>query len=147
MFSTNCTYEKKRVNSERYHTERSASQPSSCSSLCCPRNVTRKHERIKITQKYRILGATDLNGVHYSLSELLEKSIINRFTSDFTMPSTGEVIPLDEAIERGIVSAELVCESLESTNNVFSTIESVSRHVVRINDLRKSGSSSKLKVQ
>lgn len=142
MFSNNCTIEKKRINSEKYH----ASQ-ATCSSFCCPRNVTKKHERIKITQKYRILGANDPNtGRCYSLNQLLDENILNRFTSDFTVPSTGEVLPLDEAIERGIVSAELVSESLETTNNVFSSVESVNRHVVRINDLRNRRASEKLKV-
>lgn len=165
----------KRVNCETYRVERSSSQPvtshllsnsstasfdstgditatssstASSSSHDKPRNVVRRHERIKLTQRYRILSARDPHsGVTYNLAELLEKNILNRATSQFCLPSTGQLFPLDEAIKLGYVHAQMISEQLVSSNDLHKSI--VHRYV-KINDLRSSSanvaSSRKAKV-
>lgn len=149
----------KRVNCETYRVERSSSQPvtphllsnsstasfdstgditttSSSTSNDKPRNVVRRHERIKLTQRYRILSARDPHtGVTYTLADMLEKNILNRATSQFCLPSTGQLFPLDEAIKLGYVHAQMISEQLVSSNDLHKSI--VHRYV-KINDLRSS---------
>ncbi len=133
-----------RLNAEQYRT-RSASATQTTittTALLSGRNVTRKRDKIKLTQRYKILSATDPNTRrHYTLAQLLDSNIFNKYTSSFCLPSTGEVLPLDEAIQKGWVHAELISECLESSNDLFRSIQSVDRYV-RINDLRACSSSS-----
>jgi hypothetical protein len=129
-----------RLNAEQYRT-RSASATQTTTTLLPGRNVTRKRDKIKLTQRYKILSATDPNTRrHYTLAQLLDSNILNKYTSTFCLPSTGEVLPLDEAIQKGWVHAELISECLESSNDLFRSIQSVDRYV-RINDLRACSSS------
>ena len=82
----------KRVNSEQYRIERSVSQPpGSKNNNSTHKNVTRKREKIRLTQRYKILGATDPNTrINYNLNEMLAGDILNKFTSTFFLPSTCE---------------------------------------------------------
>lgn len=116
----------KRVNYEQYRIKRSSSQPLQG----LPKNLTRKHEKIKLTQRYRILSCHDPNtGRHYSLNEMLERRILNKHTSSFCLPSTGQVWPIDEAIQMGFILAELISESFESSNDLQKSIQNVDRYV------------------
>ncbi len=148
----------RRVNCEMYRVERSSSQPAVVPDDTTPafptvlpieagagggrggrRNVVRRHERIKLTQRYRILSARDPNtGLSYTLAQMLERGILDRVTSQFRLPSTGQYFPLDEAIGLGYVHAQLVSEQLFSSNDVQ---KSVVHRYVRINDLRSCSAS------
>ncbi len=87
-------------------------------------HVTKIQERIKFTQKYRIKWANDPNsGLTYSLNEIRKLNLIDRESSRFRLPSTGESIDLDQAIRAGIVYAELIDEFLETFNHSFEFIQ------------------------
>ncbi len=128
------------LNTEQYRKERvrsvSATAQTTSSATFQTRNVIRQREKIKFTQRYKILSATDPNThCYYTLNQLLDSHLIDKNTSTFRLPSTGEILPLDEAIRKGYVYAQLVSEVLESSNDLYKSIQSVNRYV-RINDLR-----------
>jgi hypothetical protein len=86
-------------------------------------NITKIHEKIKLTQKYRILSAYDPNtNIKYNIHKMIEFKLLNKQTSSFCLPSTGSICTLDEAIERGYVNAELIDESIESSNETYETV-------------------------
>ena len=86
--------------------------------------VSRSREKIKLTQKYRIVNARDPHsGTHYSLSQIVSLKLINKYTSSFCLPSTGQLIALDEAIQLGYVNAELIDEFLETSNESYEFIQ------------------------
>jgi hypothetical protein len=109
--------------------ERASSRSSSSSNASHQANsnkfhVTKIQERIKFTQKYRIKWACDPNsGLTYSLHEIRKLNLIERESSRFRLPSTGESIDLDQAIRAGIVYAELIDEFLETFNQAFEFIQ------------------------
>jgi hypothetical protein len=89
-------------------------------------NVTKTHEKIKLTQKYRILSAHDPNtGINYDLNQMIKLRLINKFTSSFCLPSTGEHYALDDAIQLGYVLAELIDECIESSNETYELVHSL----------------------
>ena len=49
--------------------------------------------------------------------------LINKYTSCFCLPSTGQFIALDEAIQLGYVKAELIDEFLETSNESYEFIQ------------------------
>ena len=133
----------KRINFEKYRIEnrsplrsenisftRSTSSSLAAGIHCSPTrrpNVTKKHEKIKLTQKYRILGAHDPNtSVNYDLAAMLELNLLNKATSEFTLPSTGASCPVDEAIQLGYVKAELIDECIESFNETYELLDDTS---------------------
>ena len=121
---------KRIINSENYKIERHSSlSPSSASSRSDSASntnkyrVSRSREKIKLTQKYRILNAYDPHTGHvFSLSQIVALKLINKYTSSFQLPSTGQLIALDDAIQLGYVRAELIDEYLETSNESYEFI-------------------------
>lgn len=129
---------KRIINSENYKFERNASSlspssrgslnasaasSSSSSSTTTTANkyrVSRSREKIRLTQKYRILNAYDPHtGRVFSLGEIVSLNLINKYTSSFLVPSTGQLIALDDAIQLGYVRAQLIDEFLETSNESY----------------------------
>ena len=87
-------------------------------------HVTSLKEKVKLTQKYSIVKAVDpVTGLSYDLSAIIKGRMIDMATTDFRVPSTGQLVPLDEAIDRGMVVAELFDEQVEKTNECYEYIE------------------------
>lgn len=87
-------------------------------------HVTKIEEKVHLTQKFKIKSAIDpSNGREYSLEKMLESGLIDNSTSMFYVPSTGQVLGLDEAIRSGIVVADLIDEFLETSNESFEYIQ------------------------
>ena len=87
-------------------------------------HITKIHEKIKLTQKFRILSAYDPNtGIIYDLSKILELNLIDRVSSSLCLPSTRQIIALDEAIQLGLINADLIDENLETTNESYQYIQ------------------------
>ena len=86
--------------------------------------VTKIQEKLKLTQKFSILNAVDPHsGQFYDLDSIFELNLIDMDTTDFRVPSTGEIIALDDAIERGIVNACLFDEFVEKVNEKYEFVE------------------------
>jgi hypothetical protein len=125
---------KRIINSENYRFERHSSSSPVNTSINNNNNenkidttkyrVSRSREKIKLTQKYRILNAFDPHtGIVYSLKQIVSMKLINKYTSCFCLPSTGQFIALDEAIQLGYVKAELIDEFLETSNESYEFIQ------------------------
>jgi hypothetical protein len=126
---------KRIINSENYRFERHSSSSPVNTSINNNNNnenkidttkyrVSRSREKIKLTQKYRILNAFDPHtGIVYSLKQIVSMKLINKYTSCFCLPSTGQFIALDEAIQLGYVKAELIDEFLETSNESYEFVQ------------------------
>lgn len=87
-------------------------------------HVTRVEENVHLTRKYRIKWAVDpSNGRKYSLDEIVQSSLIDKTMRMFFVPSTRQLLDLDEAIRSGIVFAELIDEFIEASNESFEYVE------------------------
>lgn len=87
-------------------------------------HVTRVEENVHLTRKYRIKWAVDpSNGRKYSLDEIVQSSLIDKTMRMFFVPSTRQLLDLDEAIRNGIVFAELIDEFIEASNESFEYVE------------------------
>ena len=87
-------------------------------------HVTSRKEKVKLTQKYSVLSAVDpVSGETYDLAAIVQRRLIDLATTDFRVPSTGQLVPLDEAIERGMVLVELFDEFVEKTNECYEYTE------------------------
>lgn len=113
------------VNNEKYRIEKRICNNDS-NELKGKFQVTRKRERIKLTQKYKILSALDPNtGIKYDLDEIIELNLIDKNTSFYQILSTGELVEIDQAINLGYVQADLVEESLETSNELIEYTEQI----------------------
>lgn len=157
---------KRVINSENYRIERHSSLSPNTISREINENrakhnapppkyrVSRSREKIKLTQKYRIINALDPNtNIVYSLNQIVTLKLINKYTSCFCVPSTGQLIALDEAIQLGYVKAELIDEFLETSNESYEFIQhdgqqtaekvvTTNDDLVRIDNLNKTSLSS-----
>lgn len=87
-------------------------------------HVTKIEEKVHLMRKYKIKWAVDpANGRKYSLDEMLDASLIDKTTSLFYLPSTRQVLGMDEAIRSGIVFADLIDEFIEASNESFEYFE------------------------
>lgn len=83
-------------------------------------HVTQIEERIHLRRKYKIKWAVDpCNGRKYSLGEIAERRLIDTATSMFYVPTSREVLGLDEAIRIGWIEADLIDEFFEASNESF----------------------------
>lgn len=91
--------------------------------------VTKIKEKITLTQKYKIVNAFDpYTGIDYDLNKIIELNLIDENTSNYRVPSTGKLIALDEAIQNGLVIAELVDELFETSNESYQYIQQNNEH-------------------
>ena len=87
-------------------------------------NVTKKTEKLKLTQKYKILSVHDPNtGIIYNIDQIVELNLIDKSTSQLVVPSTCQFMQLDEAIQMGIVQARLIDEYFETSDESFHYVE------------------------
>jgi hypothetical protein len=72
-------------------------------------------ETINIIRNYKILNAIDpFSGIVYNTNDINELSLIDFNNSVFKIPSNGELISLNIAIQNGYLEVILVNESMES---------------------------------
>ena len=72
-------------------------------------------ETINIVRNYKILNAIDpYSGIVYNTNDINELDLIDFNNSVFKLPSNGELISLNIAIENGYLEVILINESMES---------------------------------
>jgi hypothetical protein len=110
-------------NSEKYRLEnKPASNETTQKNL--KYHVNEINEKIVLTKKYRILKAHDpRTDTTYELDKLIDLKIIDVETGLFCLPDTASYLPLEEAISAGLVTADLIDQHVESSNESFEYFE------------------------
>jgi hypothetical protein len=82
------------------------------------KKLTKSIENMRVTQRMRILNAYDpQTGIEYSVNEMIKLKLIDIYTATYRIPSTGEVIDLNDAIRRELVRAHIYDEQFKITTD------------------------------